>query len=63
MCVRVFALGGGDLTEDADIPFGSQAMTSFLRMSSECSLRVYKDPHVDSLRNYSLLSPFPSNLF
>ena len=44
VCVRA---RGWNLTEDANIHFVSQAMVSLLRMGSECSLCVHKDPQLD----------------
>ena len=52
VCARARARGW-NLTKDVNIHFGSQAMTSLLRMGSECSPRVHKDPQLDPMRNCS----------
>jgi hypothetical protein len=63
VCVRavvvVVVVVGWNLTEDANIHFGSQAI---LRLGSECSLRVHKDPQLNPLRNYSHSVHFPMQL-
>ena len=60
VCLRLFVrarVGGWNLTEDANIHFVSQAMTSLLRMGSECSLCVYKDTQPDPSMELLSFSP------